>query len=599
MSKKDSTKHPLWRLFVFGTLLSLALGFMVHKAYHIQVREEQTNKRAAAQDLQSMLEKQAVRGRIYGAYGAILADSTPAFSMEVDTKQFYENYKKEPSLQTIAKEWAPLLRMTPDAIEKRMAPNRSNGTLASPLSEQEKEKILATLKHWKLKGFGFLPTSKRVYPQDALAGPLLGWVEKASGRGIAGLELAYETILGSGSSLNTQEISMDDPFLQNSVWEKAGDDVHLTLNLTIQKHAEKLLSEGVHSNHAQYGVAVVIDAKTGAILGMASVPTTSPEQRDIEVSNLALTKAFEPGSTVKMYTIAAALDAGVISPNNEWDCEGGVWQIPNFPDKNNTIHDAEFEHVLSTSQVLARSSNIGTAKIARVLGKERLFSFLKKLGFAQKTGLGFPGENPGSLRPVEKWDDLSFANISFGQGMSATATQIVSRMTLFANRGLLFDPFLVQKVTSAQGQILKETHPEGRRMIKPETAQAMLKMMRGVMQGKGTGKDLDLPEYPIAGKSGTAQEINPRNGKYDPAFRVSSFVALAPYADPRLAVGVFVFFDPNAKGAQRVAASASSKPEYWGAKIAGPVVQKIMYHGLTTLGVPKENVSLSRSWSTQ
>jgi cell division protein FtsI (penicillin-binding protein 3) len=317
-------------------------------------------------------------------------------------------------------------------------------------------------------------------------------------------------------------------------------------------------------------VAVALDPRNGEILAMASVPSVNPNDpmgaRERGARNRAVTDPFEPGSTVKPFTIAAALEAGAISPSDEWDCENGAWRIGQV-----TLHDAEAEGVLTTTQVLARSSNICTAKIARRLGKDKLFLCLRQMGFFAPSGVDLPGERAGQVRPVAEWGDISFANISFGQGMTATPLQLASALSAIANGGTLYRPHIVRRIVSPTGQTLLDAPASGRRVMSSGTAEQVHRMLRAAMLKKGTGEKLDIPGYPVAGKTGTAQKVDPATRRYSPEYWASSFMGYAPADSPRLLL--FVVIDEPQEG-------------HYGAEVAGPIFVKVMAAALPYLGVP-------------
>ena len=318
--------------------------------------------------------------------------------------------------------------------------------------------------------------------------------------------------------------------------------------------------------------SVTLSVQFGEILGLAAVPSVNPNDpsgaRERGVRNRVVTDPFEPGSTVKPFTLAAAIEAGAVRPSDEWNCEGGQWRLGHV-----TLHDAEPEGILNTAQVLARSSNICTAKIARRLGKDKLYLFLRNVGFFAPTGVDLPGERAGQVLPVADWGDIAFANIAFGQGMTATPLQLAAGLAAIANGGTLYRPRIVRRIISPTGQTLLDSQPEGKRAMSARTAEQLQKMLRAVMEKKGTGAALDIPGYPVAGKTGTAQKVDPNTRHYSPEFWASSFMGYAPADNPRLLL--FVMIDEPQEG-------------HYGAAVAGPVFVKVMSAALPYLGVPPQ-----------
>jgi cell division protein FtsI (penicillin-binding protein 3) len=421
-------------------------------------------------------------------------------------------------------------------------------------------------------GLGTLKEPKRYYPNRHLAGPVLGWAG-LDATGLEGIELAYDRWLrGSRAAIPGLRDARGHQLFTSGVGDllrDSGHDVYLTLDKFIQFRLEKALEEGVAAARAKAGVAVALDPATGEILAMASLPTVNPNDpagaRERGVRNRAVTDPFEPGSTMKPFSIGAALEAGVIRVTDEWDCEGGKWKVGNA-----TIHDAEPEGTLTTTQVLARSSNICTAKITRRLGKEGLYRFLRKMGFAAPTGVDLPGERGGLLRGAGSWGEVGFATISFGQGMTATPLQLASALAAYANGGVLYRPHIVKRVVDRKGNVVLARNPEGQRVVRPEVARTMREMMRAVMLKKGTGEKIDIPGYPVAGKTGTAQKVDPATRRYSPDRWASSFMGFAPYDSPRLVL--FVMVD-------------EPQGSHYGSAVAGPIFVKVMSAVLPYLGV--------------
>src|SRR6185503_6253263 len=293
-------------------------------------------------------------------------------------------------------------------------------------------------------------------------------------------------------------------------------------------------------------------------------PNDPQSASDAGARNRAITDAFEPGSTMKTFTIAAALEAGVVKPDDRFDCLMGRMMVGKY-----TIHDTHPHGVLTVAEVFKFSSNIGATKIARKLGRDELAEALARFGFGKQTGVGLPGERAGVVRPVAKWGDIGFANVSFGQGLTVTPLQMVAGVSAIAGGGIYRQPRIVVRIVQADGTI--ETLPAApeRRVMAPATARTMLTIMRGVTEQGGTAKQAAIEGYTVGGKTGTAQKV--ANGHYDASKWVSSFVGVVPAEDPRLAI--MVIMDEPQGG-------------HLGGAVAAPIFKEIAEQSLRYLHVP-------------
>ncbi|MCS6913415.1 MAG: penicillin-binding transpeptidase domain-containing protein [Myxococcales bacterium] len=546
--------------------LCACLFLLVGRAFVLQIRQVEQYRTLAEEQYLREVELPAHRGRILDRIGTELAASTEVDSVFANPRLVRAGQPEPPP--EVVRALAAALHLDRKEVSRRLrAPGYFTWLKRRVLPEEAR-----AVRELGINGVGLLPEPKRYYPNRSLAGPVLGWAGLDS-VGLEGVELAYDRWLrGSRGAIPGLQDARGNKLFVSGIGDltrDSGHDVYLTLDKFIQFKLEQALEEGVAAARARAGVAVAMDPRTGEILAMASVPSLNPNDpgnaRERGVRNRAVTDPFEPGSTIKPFSIAAALEAGVIRVDQEWDCEGGRWKVGNA-----IIHDAEPEGTLSTTQVLARSSNICTAKITRRLGKEGLYQFLRRMGFAAPTGVDLPGERAGVLRPPGRWGEVGFATISFGQGMTATPIQLVTAMSAFANGGILYRPYIVRRVVDPRGNVVLENRPEGRRVVSAEVAAAMRLMMRAVMQKRGTGEKIDIPGYPVAGKTGTAQKVDPATRRYSPDRWASSFMGFAPYDDARLAL--FVMVD-------------EPQGSHYGSAVAGPIFVKVMSAALPYLGV--------------
>jgi cell division protein FtsI (penicillin-binding protein 3) len=351
--------------------------------------------------------------------------------------------------------------------------------------------------------------------------------------------------------------------------EREGARVELTLDQGLQLATERALARACLGVHAAGGMAVALDPRSGEILAMASWPQHNPNapRKTAELRNRAVADAFEPGSTMKVFSIAGALDRGALRPLDPIDCGNGSLAIG-----GHVIHDHEPFGWVGPAKVLAVSSNIGAAKIAARLGKEGLHEALLAFGFGERTGIGLPGEVRGQV-PFPR-SDISLATQAFGQGLTATALQVASAMGAIANGGVLVRPAVVKRIVDgATGEVLDAPRPEVvRRAVSAETAATIARWLAGVVEDpKGTGKRARLDGWRVAGKTGTAQKADAISGGYSADRHFSSFVGFAPADAPRIAIGVFV---------------DEPKGEIYGGDVAAPVFREVVEHALKARGVP-------------
>lgn len=426
-------------------------------------------------------------------------------------------------------------------------------------------------------GVGSVPERRRVYPRGQLAAHVVGFVGIDS-QGLEGIERQYDMFVrlptlsfevdrdARGRQMLTGGVTVDDV--------PVGARIELTLDATFQAVVERELAEGLAAAEAKSGSAVVLDPHTGAVLALANLPTFDPNNIGTSDAaarrNRAVTDIYEPGSTLKAMLAAAALNDGVVAPGDEIFCEEGAYRVG-----NRLIHDHHKHSWLTFADVLQYSSNIGAAKVAETLGAERLHAYLRGFGFGEKTGIGLPGEVAGRVRPVRDWKAIDLATASFGHGVAVTPLQLVRAFAAIANGGLLLRPYVVQRIVAPDGAVLVERGRHVvRRVMKPETAADVIALLRGVVEGEGgTGHRARIPGVAVAGKTGTAQKVDPLTGRYSRSARVASFAGIVPADAPRFVI--LVVFDEPAKAR-------------YGGIVAAPVFRRIAEAMLARLGVEAE-----------
>lgn len=413
---------------------------------------------------------------------------------------------------------------------------------------------------------------RRYYPEESLAAQVIGFVD-AAGSGREGLEASLDHWLRGESVLlqrrrDRRGMNVDDPTGADEVNE--GMDVHLTIDRTIQRIAERALDDIVARSAPLSASAVVIDVRTGDVLALANVPTFNPNDLAPDPAprkNHVVQDAIEPGSVMKPFTVASAVEEGLVDETTLVDCEGGSWSVG-----RTRIHDDHPHGLVTVADVLKYSSNIGSVKLAFELGPEKFLATLRAFGFGERTGIQLPGERLGVLRGPAKIRQIELATTAFGQGVTATPLQLGLALGALGNGGVRMRPRLVSRVDDIHGvpEFVQPPTPVGR-VVSVDTARRVVAMMEGVTEDGGTAVRARVPGYRVAGKTGTAQKVH--DGRYG-AGRIGSFVGLVPVEDPVLAI-VVVVDDPT----------IGSR---YGGTVAAPAFSNIASASLRHLGVPPD-----------
>jgi len=461
---------------------------------------------------------------------------------------------------------APLVGV--DEVELRVKLSQPRSAFAYIARKVEPD-VAAAVRALDLIGIGFVPESKRYYPAGELAAPVLGFVG-LDNEGLSGLEQALEgTLAGRPGELSVERdpTGTDLPGTERTVKAaRRGVDLVLTIDRSIQYEAERALVEQVEAIDAKGGMAIVMDVTTGDILAMVTVDGETDERgaqpAPSAQRNRPVTDVFEPGSTNKVVTVAAAIEAGLVTPDTRFVVPQAI-----------KVDGQKFEDVeahgtdLTVADILRESSNVGTILIARTLGSARFDAALRNFGFGRTTGLDFPGEAPGILLPLSQYNDTSLASMPVGNGLAVTALQMLDVYVTLANDGVARQPRLVAATIDSDGERLDLPLGTTRQVVSASTAAQMRQMLAAVVEG-GTGTKAQVPGYTVGGKTGTA-----RKPPYEtPPYRyVASFVGFAPVENPRLAA--IVVLDEPAK-------------QFFGGTVAAPVFSRIMQQALAVERVP-------------
>jgi cell division protein FtsI (penicillin-binding protein 3) len=551
------------RLLAAAALFVSSFALLGSRAWVLQVRESKRLREMAEEQYLKDVELPSRRGRILDRNGAELAASAEVDSIYINPRQVEGQGDAK---RTVA-ELSRLLHLDKRELERPLGSHRYFAWIKRQVQPDEARAV----RELELPGVYLTREPRRYYPNRGLAGALIGWAG-VDGRGLEGLELRWDKELrGARAEVPGLRDAFGREVLSAGIGEtpaQTGHDLQTTIDKFIQYRLERALEEGVQKSRAKAGVAVALDPRSGEVLAMAAVPGVNPNDPIAAAHgarNRAVTDPFEPGSTMKTFTIAAALEAEVVHPDDHWFCENGHTMIA-----GKVIHDAEPIGNATTVEVLAKSSNICTAKIARRAGRERVEAMLRRFGFGRASGIDLPGERGGLLRPVKKWGEVELATIAFGQGMTATPLQVAAGYAAIANGGTLYRPHVVRRVLDEKGRAVLEQQPEGRRAIDEKLARTLRGMLFQVTQKGGTGEKLQIAGYPAAGKTGTAQKVDPATRRYSTEKWASSFVGFAPLDDPRLVILVMV--DEPAG-------------THFGSAVAGPIWHDAMADALRYLGV--------------
>jgi len=506
----------------------------------------------------------AHRGAILDRHGETLASSIERPSLYVRPRRLNADDRGRAQAALSA-----ALDLPPRAVAAKLNSTSNFVWLKRAVSPREQ----ATAHALGIGGIGEVVEARRFYPHGTAAAQVLGFAG-VDLRGIEGIERFYEQDLRALT--RTLEIERD--ALGREILTDGMDDpraldgatVELTLDVALQSIAERALEQGVREAQAAAGTAIVMDPWTGEILALANAPTFDPNDRaTIPAShrrNRAINDFYEPGSTFKAVLAAAALEHGVVRPDEMIFCENGAMPVGKW-----VIHDHHRHGWLSMAETIAVSSNIAAAKMGEKLGRERFHQFLVDLGFGKPTGVDLPAEVGGMLRPLANWSRINLVTTSFGQGIAVTPLQMARAFAAIANGGQVVQPYVGLRATSASGERLWEHQPTiVRRVMKPETARMVTSMLEMVTEEGGTGTKAQIAGVRVAGKTGTSQKIEPGTGRYSPDKRVASFVGFLPADQPRLVIMVMVDEPRGSK---------------YGGVVAAPIFAAIGRAALERLGI--------------
>lgn len=540
--------------FLAAIMLLVVIGLVARMVDLSVIKRQFLQSQGNARVLRTVTEP-AFRGMITDREGYPLAISTSVYSAWVNPKEFITDKKSLSALSnTIGIKYSDLQNLLQRYKNKEFA------YLKRDLSPAIAQKVKAL----KLPGVYLLQSYKRFYPEGEVASQVIGFTN-VDDKGQEGLELAYNDWLSgvAGKKLVVKDrLGRIISNVQNMQNQQAGHDLVLSLNNRIQYLAYRELMAGIEKNLAVSGSVIVLDVKTGEVLAMVNFPSFNPnniaKQEKSSLRNRALTDIFEPGSTIKTFSIATALTSGKFKPDTVIDTYPGWMRIERW-----LVHDEHANGALTVTQILQLSSNVGMSKIILSLPPIQLTNVLDRLGFGETTGIGFPGEQSGRYVHRKTWSPSAIAHLSFGYGISVTALQLAHAYATIANDGVKMPLSLLRL----------ETPPKGEQVMDPKVAHQMITMLQTVLDKGGTGQPARVPGYHVAGKTGTAWMVGAHG--YEKRRYTSSFIGMAPATQPRVLVAV-VIHDPHGK-------------QYLGGYVSGPVFASIMGGALRILNIPPDD----------
>ncbi|WP_405873692.1 penicillin-binding transpeptidase domain-containing protein [Streptomyces sp. NBC_00005] len=586
---------PRPRLRMVSLALTLVLIAFVVRLLQVQAVDASAYAAKAEQNRYVGHVLAAERGGITDRNGVALAASVDAYDLTADPTMFNrEQLKIDDGPEQAAALLAPILGVDQDTLVKKLRPKNKESRYVL-LARRQTPQVWTQIKDLKaaltakgetdkstvnvLAGVFADPSSKRIYPNGDLAAGILGWVND-DGKGGGGVEQQLNKELSgkdgkiryaqSGGRLVPTVGSTETPAVP-------GSDVELTIDRDIQWAAQNAITEQVKKSKADRGYVIVQDTRTGQILAMANSPGFDPNDLSKAdpgaLHNWAVEDAFEPGSTAKIMSMAAVLQQNVATPLTHV-------VVPNRLHRGDRLFKDDIDHAtwnLTLNGVLAKSSNIGTILATGQLGKTQaqankvLYSYLRKFGIGSYSGLGFPGETKGILAPPDKWSTSQQYTIPFGQGVSINAMQAASVYSTIANGGVRIEPTLVRGTKGPDGRFTPAANAEKTRVVSAKTAKTLAKMLESVVDDEeGTGTKARIPGYRVAGKTGTANRVDPATGKYHGY--TSSFAGFAPADNPRVTV--------------YCAIQNATSGSYFGGQICGPIYKEVMEFALKTLQIP-------------
>jgi cell division protein FtsI (penicillin-binding protein 3) len=559
-------------LFVGAFVVFWMLGISARLVY-LQVSSHDRLVERAHKQQQDAIDTAPQRGALLDRRERELARTIDTTSVFVAPDEF-KTEKKATEAQTlgeigcIADRLSSVLGLKQKELAGQIIEARKNGRGFLWIARRIDPDKAQALEAMELPGVHTRKEPKRFYPNGPLAANVLGFVG-LDGSGLAGIEQAFnEKILGEPGKLFIQKDSRGFAYESTEIPGRPGQTIVLTIDQSIQYQAEAALTSAIAESHAKSGTAIVMDPHTGEILALANAPTFDPNNVGAAPpparANWALQNIYEPGSTFKIVAYAAAIEKGLAKPDDYIDCQMGSITVA-----KRVIHDHQPFGNLTLTQALAESSNVAAIKLGMRVGDSTMYDYITRFGFGSRTGIELPGETAGMIHPVSRWLSSSIGSIAIGQEVGVTPLQVAAAFSTLANNGVRIAPHIIREIRTSTGTSIYRPNPEQHRVISTSTARALRGMLEGVTLN-GTAKKAQLDGYSAAGKTGTAQKIDPQTKKYSNTKYMASFVGFAPVDNP--AVVIIVVIDEPAG-------------LYHGGDVAAPVFRQIAEQILPEMGV--------------
>jgi cell division protein FtsI (penicillin-binding protein 3) len=559
-------------LFVAAFVALWMLGISA-RLVHLQVSRHDKLVARARQQQQDAIEISPMRGPVLDREERELARTIDTTSVSIAPDEF-DQHKEDTdaqvnaAIESAAQSLSSLLGLNQKTVIDQITEAKNSGRRFLWIARRIDPEKAELLEKMELVGVHTRKEPKRFYPNGSLAANVLGFVG-LDGDGLAGIEQVYnEKIVGEPGKIFIEKDSLGRAYESTEVMGRPGQTVILTIDQSIQYQAEAALTAAIAQSGAKAGTAIVLDPHTGEILALANAPTFDPNAVGAAPpaarANWALQNIYEPGSTFKIVAFSAAIEKGLAKPDDHIDCQMGSITVA-----KRLIHDHHPFGSLTIADALAKSSNVAAIKLGLRVGDPAMYDFITRFGFGARTGIELPGETVGLVRPLHRWQPSSIGSIAIGQEIGVTPLQMVAAFGALANDGVRIAPHLIREIRNGNGVTTYRPNPEQHRVIKKETAAALRGMLEGVTLN-GTAKKAQLDGYTAAGKTGTAQKIDPRTRTYSATKFVASFVGFAPVNNPAVVI-IVVIDEPG--GA------------YHGGDVAAPVFRQIAEQILPGMGV--------------
>jgi cell division protein FtsI (penicillin-binding protein 3) len=570
--KADPNQRVLW-IVAFLCLWAMAI---IGRLAWLQVVQHDHYVARAMMNQRKEVETVPARGPVVDRNHRELAVSVISDSVFVDLKQLKDDGDRKKAAQSLS----PLLGLGESDLLRKLNGNSSFVWLKRKLDFDTSQAVKESVAKSDLRGIAVRKETQRFYPNDSLAAHLVGYVD-ADDQGIAGLEHRFNELLnGQPGEIAFDKDAAGRPYKRREIPALGGAQVVTTIDSGLQHKVEMLLDEALRMTRAKGASAIVLDPQTGEILALANVPTFNPNERpqtadDKERHNRAISWPFEPGSVFKLVVYSAALDEGLIKPDDRINCGPGEITLG-----KRVIHDTHAYGLLAVEDAFAKSSNVGAIRVALKLGREKLFDFIARFGFGRKTGIELPGESRGIVNPLEDWRFDSIGSVAIGQEISITLLQGAAAMGTIANRGVWVKPHIVKQVVAYDGRVLYEPKIETRQVVSEQTARTMTTLLERVVTHGTARHAINLNGYTAAGKTGTPQKVDEKTRRMSQTKFMPSFAGFVPASDPRFAIIVMV---DEPQGAHQ------------GGSVAAPVFNLIAEAALGDYAVPPDDQSFRQA----